>query len=138
MEVAPFKTVAADLHLMLAAIDATITPERHLEDLLVTIDQSKERLYKSLAKMVAPLPAKLLTLKILNLFLSKYHFLARSTSLLSSPYGIIVDPTNACQLACPGLSRPSEKFRFEPSRKFLLTAVRLKDGTNRDEPSGTR
>ena len=36
------------------------------------------------------------------------------------------------------LSRPSEKFRFEPSRKFLLTAVRLKDGTNRDEPRGTR
>jgi hypothetical protein len=36
------------------------------------------------------------------------------------------------------VSRPSEKFRFEPSRKFLLTAVRLKDGTNRDEPRGTR
>src|SRR5690349_982580 len=36
------------------------------------------------------------------------------------------------------LSRPSEKFRFEPSRKFLLTALRLKDGTNRDEPRGTR
>jgi hypothetical protein len=36
------------------------------------------------------------------------------------------------------VSRPSEKFRFEPSRKFLLTAARLKDGTNRDEPRGTR
>ena len=36
------------------------------------------------------------------------------------------------------VSRPSEKFRFEPSRKFLLTAVRLKDGTNCDEPRGTR
>ena len=36
------------------------------------------------------------------------------------------------------MSRPSEKFRFEPSRKFLLTAERLKDGTNRDEPRGTR
>ena len=46
-------------------------------------------------------------------------------------------------LICPGrnegfVSRPSEKFRFEPSRKFLLTAVRLKDGTNRDEPRRTR
>src|ERR1017187_1146446 len=41
----------------------------------------------------------------------------------------------------PGMlqvSRPSEKFRFESSRKFLLTAVLLKDGTNRDEPGGTR
>jgi hypothetical protein len=36
------------------------------------------------------------------------------------------------------LSRPSEKFLNEPSRKFLLTAVRLKGGTNRDEPKGTR
>src|ERR1700722_3524209 len=35
------------------------------------------------------------------------------------------------------LSRPSEKFLIEPSRKFLLTAERLKNGTNRDEPRGT-
>src|SRR5229473_3200546 len=35
-----------------------------------------------------------------------------------------------------GLSRPSEKFLVEPSRKFLLTAARLKNGTNRDEPRG--
>src|ERR1700674_3866436 len=35
------------------------------------------------------------------------------------------------------LSRQSEKFLTGQSRKFLLTAVRLKDGTNRDEPRGT-
>src|SRR5258708_18244933 len=35
------------------------------------------------------------------------------------------------------MSRPSEKFLIGPSRKFLLTAERLKDGTNRDEPRGT-
>src|SRR3989442_4412192 len=39
---------------------------------------------------------------------------------------------------CDSMSRPSEKFLIEPSRKFLLTAVRQKDGTNRDEPRGTR
>src|SRR5579864_14401 len=38
----------------------------------------------------------------------------------------------------PLMSRPSERFLIEPSRKFLLTAVRQKDGTNRDEPRGTR
>src|SRR5580698_546123 len=37
----------------------------------------------------------------------------------------------------PSLSRQSEKFLIGQSRKFLLTAVRLKDGTNRDEPTGT-
>ena len=36
------------------------------------------------------------------------------------------------------VSRPSEKFLFEPSRKFLLTAERLGDGTDCDEPTGTR
>src|ERR1017187_2769659 len=36
------------------------------------------------------------------------------------------------------MSRQSEKFRFEQSRKFLLTALRLKDGTNRNEPGGAR
>jgi hypothetical protein len=36
------------------------------------------------------------------------------------------------------LSRQSEKFLIGQSRKFLLTAERLKDGTNRDEPRGTR
>jgi hypothetical protein len=36
------------------------------------------------------------------------------------------------------VSRPNEKFRFEPSRKFLLTAIRLENGTNRDAPKGTR
>jgi ABC-type sugar transport system, periplasmic component len=35
------------------------------------------------------------------------------------------------------VSRQSEKFLIGQSRKFLLTAVRLKDGTNRDEPTGT-
>jgi GxxExxY protein len=35
------------------------------------------------------------------------------------------------------VSRPGEKFLIEPSRKFLLTAARLKDGTNRNEPRGT-
>src|ERR1700677_1756837 len=35
------------------------------------------------------------------------------------------------------MSRQSEKFLIGQSRKFLLTALRLKDGANRDEPRGT-
>jgi hypothetical protein len=33
---------------------------------------------------------------------------------------------------------PSEKFLTGQSRKFLLSAAKLKDGTNRNEPRGTR
>src|ERR1700688_2455839 len=36
------------------------------------------------------------------------------------------------------MSRQSEKFLIGQSRKFLLTAEDWKDGTNRDEPGGTR
>src|ERR1035437_3627739 len=38
----------------------------------------------------------------------------------------------------PMVSRQSEKFLIGQSRKFLLTAKNWKDGTNRDEPGGTR
>jgi MoaA/NifB/PqqE/SkfB family radical SAM enzyme len=46
--------------------------------------------------------AQALTLKIVNLFLARYHFQARNTSLLSRPFGLVIDPSNVCQLACPG------------------------------------
>src|ERR1017187_10154260 len=36
------------------------------------------------------------------------------------------------------MSRQSEKFLIGQSRKFLLTAENWKDGTNRNEPGGTR
>src|ERR1700730_4405871 len=36
------------------------------------------------------------------------------------------------------LSRQNEKFLIGQSRKFLLTAERQRDGTNCDEPRGTR
>ena len=35
------------------------------------------------------------------------------------------------------VSRQSEKFLIGQSRKFLLTAEGLKDGTDRDEPKRT-
>src|SRR5208283_6120814 len=48
------------------------------------------------------LVAAALTLKMFNLLLAKYHFLARSTALFSRPFGLLVDPSNGCNLACPG------------------------------------
>ncbi len=90
------------LHDVLAAIDAKITATASTKNVLATLDKWQRPLYNSLEDSVAPLVAKALTTKIQNLFLSKYHFLTRGTNLLSSPYGLIVDPMNACQLACPG------------------------------------
>ena len=99
----PFSSASAlPLHAALAAMDAKITVTSSTKDVLATLDEWQGPLYKSLENSVAPLVAKALTSKIQNLFLSKYHFLTRGASLLSSPYGLIVDPMNACQLACPG------------------------------------
>src|SRR5665213_1883509 len=55
---------------------------------------------------------------------------ARKTLSISEPERDESDERGA-------VSRPSEKFLIEPSRKFILTAERQKDGTNRDEPRGT-
>ena len=90
------------LHDILAAIDSKIITATPIREILETLDHWQAPLCKSLETSVAPLVATALTVKIQNLFLSKYHFLTRGTSLLSSPYGLIVDPMNACQLACPG------------------------------------
>src|SRR5665213_908899 len=54
-----------------------------------------------------------------------------------SPRGDCIRVCRRAECARHSVSRPGEKFLIEPSRKFLLTAVRLKDGTNRNEPRGT-
>lgn len=46
--------------------------------------------------------AEALTLKILNLFLAREHLQSRSASVESRPFGLVIDPSNVCQLACPG------------------------------------
>jgi MoaA/NifB/PqqE/SkfB family radical SAM enzyme len=51
--------------------------------------------------------AAALTLKLLNLLLAKHHYLARSTTLFSRPFGLLVDPSNGCNLACPGCVQSS-------------------------------
>jgi len=43
-----------------------------------------------------------LLVKISNLLLGKYHYRCRHDFLLSSPFGLIVDPANGCPLHCPG------------------------------------
>lgn len=46
--------------------------------------------------------AKSILLKISNLLMAKYQYVNRHESLVARPFGIIVDPSNTCQLRCPG------------------------------------
>jgi MoaA/NifB/PqqE/SkfB family radical SAM enzyme len=66
------------------------------------VERFKPALYAGLRERFHPPQAQALTLKILNICLAKFHFQARSTTLLSRPYGLVVDPSDMCQLACPG------------------------------------
>ncbi|MGD0131474.1 MAG: radical SAM protein [Bryobacteraceae bacterium] len=78
------------------------------------LERSKPELYASLSARFDPTVAQTLTLKILNLFLARFHFQARSASVLSRPFGLVIDPSNMCQLACPGCvhSDRSEEFQL--------------------------
>jgi MoaA/NifB/PqqE/SkfB family radical SAM enzyme len=67
------------------------------------LDAAKPRVFEILRKTLRDaVAAKALTVKLLNLCLARHHFLARSTEVLSLPPGLVVDPSNACNLACPG------------------------------------
>ena len=46
--------------------------------------------------------SKLLTMKILNLVLARYEYFHNYPKLISRPIFIKFDPSNACQLHCPG------------------------------------
>src|SRR4051812_45922385 len=46
--------------------------------------------------------AKALTVKVVNLLLAKRYFLARSERVGSRPLGLVIDPSNGCNLSCPG------------------------------------
>ncbi len=99
----------------IAKVAARVAGAASAGEALAALDESKAPLYDSLLRSRVPaLPAKALTVKILNLFRAQYHLQVRATRLLSSSFGIVVDPTNNCQLACPGCvhSAHSRKLRL--------------------------
>lgn len=63
---------------------------------------AKSQLYGQLEERFEAAAAQALTLKILNLLLTQRHARMRTASVASRPIGLVVDPTNTCQLACPG------------------------------------
>jgi MoaA/NifB/PqqE/SkfB family radical SAM enzyme len=46
--------------------------------------------------------AKAVLLKLSNIAVGKYQYLHRHSRLIARPFGLIVDPSNYCHLACPG------------------------------------
>lgn len=108
-------------------IDAGIRGCECAEAAVSVLDRARPELYGHLRFRFSDPVAQALTLKILNIFLARYHFSARSAQLLSRPIGLVVDPSNMCQLACPGCvhSERSERLKIFDWRKGTLPEDRM-------------
>lgn len=73
-----------------------------LQTSIAALRPAKLELYGLLKRNFEATAAQALTLKILNLLLAQRPARMRSVSVASRPIGLVVDPTNTCQLACPG------------------------------------
>ncbi len=111
----------------LARIDRELRDCQRAESALGILERAKPELYTRLRTRFATPVAQALTLKILNLILARYHFQARSASVLSRPYGLVIDPSNMCQLACPGCvhSTRNEELKVFDWPKGTLSEDRL-------------
>ena len=95
-----FKRGLADV---LSRIDDEIGRRAAIRPLLELLDRSRDQVQEFFRdRLDSPVAARALTVKVLNICLARYHFLAGTTAVLSRPYGLVVDPINNCNLACPG------------------------------------
>ncbi len=111
----------------LSKIDQELRECRHADAAAAVLERFKPDLYTSLRARFTSTAAQALALKILNLCLARYHFHARHTSVLSRPFGLVIDPSNMCELACPGCvhSTRSEELKLFDWHKGTLSEDRL-------------
>jgi MoaA/NifB/PqqE/SkfB family radical SAM enzyme len=113
---------------ILSQIEDRIQRQASLEEMLEVLDHSKPLLFDCLrGAFASPVEAKAVALKILNLCLAKYHYVRRSVRVLSRPMGVVVDPANACNLACPGCvhSENAKELKLFDWSPGLLGETRL-------------
>ena len=92
--------VNTPLHGILASLEAGI---RHTGTAARHMDEAQTALFEIfLERFDSPVVAKVMTLKVLNLWLAKHHLQARSAHVGSRPFAMYIDPSNSCNLGCPG------------------------------------
>ncbi|HXP87749.1 MAG TPA: radical SAM protein [Bryobacteraceae bacterium] len=80
---------------------------------------SKHEVLRALQTGFGPNESKALAVKLINLWLAKQHFERQDAVLDSRPLAVVVDPANACNLACPGCvhserAKESHWFDWKP------------------------
>lgn len=109
------------LRQILLTLDGEIAKRHNLRSLVEALDAARPDTFQCFSERIeSEIAAKTLTLKILNLCLAKYHYLAQTTTLVSRPFGLLVDPSNYCNLQCPGcVHSPTIKSQFLWDRATL-------------------
>ena len=91
---------------------------------LAQTDEFQKTVHRVLASVYPDGYAKPLSLKIANLFVARYHYHERHTILASSPVQLMLDPSNSCQVHCPGCvhtSNPKIKDKYDRPDGMLST-----------------
>jgi MoaA/NifB/PqqE/SkfB family radical SAM enzyme len=88
---------------------------------------AKAQLFTCLRNHLDVTESKALTTKLLNLSLARQHFRAKDALVRSRPLSVVLDPSNSCNLACPGCvhsahAKESHWFDWKPG---LLSATRF-------------
>jgi MoaA/NifB/PqqE/SkfB family radical SAM enzyme len=111
----------------LAEIDLELSQVPHSGAAVALVNRKRRSLCELLATRFPAVAAQALTLRTLNLLLARYHFRARNAWLASRPFGLVVDPSNMCRLACPGCvhSARSEALQLFDWHKGTLTEDRF-------------
>ena len=105
----PSELISGDVRL----IDSTQALQHKLQDALTTdlptreflreMDELREPFHEIVSDCYGdPYFAKLLYLKVTNYVIARYHRLRLDVRLASRPVTLMLDPSNSCQLTCPG------------------------------------
>ncbi|HUB81702.1 MAG TPA: radical SAM protein [Bryobacteraceae bacterium] len=96
-------------------------------EILAMLDAARDPVRRELRRQIGDPAATALTLKLCNLLLAKHGFISRDTRLISRPLGLLVDPSNGCNLACPGCvqSARAKSLRIFDWKNGLLPLERF-------------
>lgn len=106
--------LGASLHDVLMALEAGV---RNPAAAARSMDDAQAALFPIfLQRFGSPVVAQAMALKVMNLWLAKHHLQARSPRVGSRPFALYIDPSNSCNLGCPGCvhsSTSKEKHLFD-------------------------
>ena len=123
----PAPPAASRLYGVLRSIELGTARGTPLLQALELLDAKKPEVFDCLRRHFgSEAEAKAVTVKALNLCLSKYHYANRSAMALSKPIGLVMDPSNSCNLSCPGCvhSQFSKEFKLFDWNPGMLSEAR--------------